>query len=124
MHSIFCLERIFYIYGIVVIFCLQLCGGSENNKKTRRYNKEEMKKQLINSIVNNDKIETEQLNENVKKTEKPEDAAAVTKQYEDIRTKKKKFIFIAFHQGKVFKRFMDKEKFIKLVKEFKVHNAI
>ena len=56
--------------------------------------------------------------------EKPEDATAVIKQYEDIiRTKKKAIISIAYHQGKVFKRFKDKEKFIKLVNEFKLHKS-
>ena len=58
------------------------------------------------------------LNEKADKAEKPEDAAATINQYEDIRTKKKN-ISIADHQGKVFKRFKDKEKFVKLVNEFK-----
>ena len=56
--------------------------------------------------------------------EKPEDAAAITKQYKDIsRTKKKNIISIAYYRGKVFKQFKDKEKFIKLVNEFKVHRS-
>ena len=56
--------------------------------------------------------------------ERPEDAAAVIKQYEDIIwTKKKGIISIAYHQGKFFKRFKDKERFIKLVNEFKVHKS-
>ena len=48
---------------------------------------------------------------------------AVIKQYEDVRTKKKNIISIPYHQGKIFKRFKDKEKFIKLVNEFKVHKS-
>ena len=108
----------------MVIFCLQLQKGSENTNKARRLSKEEIKKQLIDSIVNNDIIETKELNEKADKVEKAEDAAAVIKQYEDIiRTKKKNIISIAYHQGKVFKRFKDKEKFIKLVNEFKVHKS-
>ena len=35
--------------------------------------------------------------------------------------KRRNIISIAYHQVKVFKRFKDKEKFIKLVNEFKVH---
>ena len=108
----------------MVIFCLQLKKGSENIKSTRRLSKEEIKQQLIDSIFNNDIIETEELNEEAGKVEKPEDAAAIIKQYEDIiRTKKENIISIAYHQGKVFKRFKDKEKFIKLVNEFKVHKS-
>ena len=74
----------FQIYGIVFIFCLQLKKGSENIKSTRRFSKEEIKQQLIDSIFNNDIIETEELNEKADKVEKPEDAIAIIKQYEDI----------------------------------------
>ena len=64
------------------------------------------------------------MNKIAKEIEKPEDAAAVIKQYEDIiRTKKKGIMSIAYYQGKVFKRFKDKERFIKLVNEFKVHKS-
>ena len=70
-------------------FFLQLQKGFENTKKTRRYSKEEIKKELIDSIVISDVIETEELNEKVDKVEKREDAAAVIRVCEDIiRTKK------------------------------------
>ena len=100
-------------------------NGSRNTKKTRRLSKEEIKQQLIASIINNDIIETEELNEKAEKTEKPDGAAAIIKQYLDIiRTKKKNIIsIIAYHQGKVFKRFKDKENFVKLVNEFKIHKG-
>ena len=75
-------------------------------------------------MVNNDLIETDKLNKKAEKVEKPENAAAVIKQYEEIiRTKNKGIISIAYHQGKVFKKFKDKAKFIKLVNEFKVHKT-
>ena len=84
-------------------FCLQPKKGSENAKKTRIFSKEEIKQQLIDSIVSNDIIKTEELNEEADQAEKPEDAAAIIKQYEDIfRGKKKNMISIAYHQGKVF----------------------
>ena len=99
--------------------------GSRNTKKTRRLSKEEIKQQLIASIINNDIIETEELNKKAEKTEKPDDTGAIIKQYLDIiRTKKKNIIsIIAYHQGKVFKRFKDKENFVKLVNEFKIHKG-
>ena len=103
---------------------MQLQKGSENTKKTRRLRKEEIKKQLIDSIINNDIIETEELNEKADKAEKPVDVAEIIKQYEDIiRTKKENTTSIVYHQGKCFKRFKGKEKFIKLVSEFKVHKS-
>ena len=80
--------------------------GSKNTKKTRRLSKEEIKQQLIDSIFNNDIIDIEELNEKADKVEKPEDAAAIIKQNEDIILK-------------IFKRFKDKEKIIKLVNDFK-----
>ena len=46
------------------------------------------------------------------------------KQYEDIiRTKDKNIVSVEYHQGKLFKRFKDTKKFIKLVNEFKVHKS-
>ena len=69
----------FFLCGMVVIFCLQPQKGSENTKKTRRLTNEEIKKQLIDSIINNGIIETEELNEKADKVEKPEDAAAIIK---------------------------------------------
>ena len=44
------------------MFCLQLRKGSENTKKTRRLSKDKIKKQLVDSIFNNNMVETEELN--------------------------------------------------------------
>ena len=76
----------------MVIFCLQLKKGFESAEKTRRLSKEEIKQQLIDSIFNNDIIETEELNEKADKVEKPKDAAAIIKQYKDIIHTKRKNI--------------------------------
>ena len=65
----------FQIYGIAVIFCLQLWKGFENNKKTKRLNQEEIKKQFVDFLVNNDMVETEELNEQAGIVDKPEEAA-------------------------------------------------
>ena len=46
----------------------------------------------------------------------------IIKQYEDIiKTKKKGNINVAYYQGKVFKRFKEKGKFVKLVSELRIH---
>ena len=79
-------------------FYLQVWNGSENTKKTRRLDKGEIKKQLIESMVNNNLVETDELKKKADKVEKSEDAAAVIKQYEDIiRTKKKGIISIVYY---------------------------
>ena len=46
------------------------------------------------------------------------------KRYEDIiKTKTKGIINVAYHQGQVFKRFKEKEKFAKLVSELGFHKT-
>ena len=62
------------------------------------------------------------MDEKADKVEKPKDAADIKKQYEEIpRTKRKGIISTAYHQGKVFSRFSEKEKFMRLVSKCKVH---
>ena len=59
-----------------------------------------------------------------RRSSKPRESSYHYEEYEDIiRTKKKGVICITYHQEKVFKKFKDKEKFIKLVNEFKVHKT-
>ena len=76
----------------------------------------------MSSLVNNDTTETEELNEEADKVKKPKEAANIIKQYEEIlRTKRKSIISVVYHQGKVFRRFREKEKFVSLVADFGVH---
>ena len=73
-------------------------------------------------MVVNEVVESDELNKLAEEVQKPEDAADLIKQYEDnTRTKKKGIINIVFHQGKVFKKFKDKEKFITLVSQLGIH---
>ena len=82
----------FKICGLVVIFLFIVKKGYETAKKIRRLSKEEIKQQLIDSIINSDIIETEELNEKADEVEKSEDAATIIKQYKEIiRTKRKTF---------------------------------
>lgn len=75
-------------------------------------------------MINSEKVETEDLNKKADKVEKSEDAATRIKEYEEtICTGKKYIVSILYHQGKVFRRFKEKEKFVKLVKEFKVQKT-
>ena len=79
----------FQIRSVAVIFCLQIWKCVEV-KKTKRLTHEEIKKQLIESIVINEVAETDELNKQAEEVQKSEDAADLIKQYEDIiRTKKK-----------------------------------
>ena len=93
-------------------------------KKTRKLTLDEIKKKLIESLVMNDTIESDKLTKKVQEVEDPEKAAEVIQECESIiRTKKKGIIQIAY-QGKVFKKFKDKEKFITLVRRLWIHKNI
>ena len=63
-----------------------------------------------------------ELDEQADKVEKLEDAVDIIKKYEEIlRTKRKGIITVAFHQGKIFKRFKENEKFLQMVKKLKMY---
>ena len=94
-------------------------GGS---KKIKRLSKSEIKKQLLESIIINEVVKSKELNKMAEELQEPEEAAKVIEQYKCIiKTKKTGIISIAYYQGKVFKRFKKKEKFIKLVSQLGIH---
>ena len=98
--------------------------GLADSKKTKRLSKEEIKKQLLDSMIIDEVVEFEDLNKEAKEIQDPEKAAEIIKRYEDIiKTKKKGIINVAYHQGQVFKRFKEKEKFAKLVSELGIHKT-
>ena len=72
----------------------------------------------------NNVVEMVELNETAKKVEKPEYAIDIITEYEKIlREKTKCVIVVAFYQGKIFKRFKEKEKFQEMVKKLKIHKS-
>ena len=98
--------------------------GLTDSKKTKRLSKEGIKKQLLDSMIIDENVEFDDLNKEVKEIQDLEKAVEIIKRYEDIiKTKKKGFINIAFHQGQIFKRFKQKEKFAKLVSELGIHKT-
>ena len=88
--------------------------GVADCKKAKRLSKEEIKKQLLESMIADEVVEFGDVNKEAQETQYPEKAAEIIKRYEDIiKTKKKGIINVAYHQGQVFKRFKEKEKFSK-----------
>ena len=82
------------------------------------------KKQFLDSMIIDVNLEFEDLNKKAEEIQDPEKAAEIIRQYEDIiKTKKKGIINVAFHQGQIFKRFKEKEKFAKLVNELGIHKT-
>ena len=87
--------------------------SAADSKKMKRLSKEEIKTQLFDSMIIDENLEFDDLN---KEAEEIQD--------EDIiKTKKKGIINVAFHQGQIFKRFKEKEKFAKLVSELGIHKT-
>ena len=112
------------IYGIAFIFCFQLSKNFETNNKKKRLEKNEIKKQLLDSIAINNAVEIEEVNKRAEKVEKPEDTVHIIMEYEEIlRAKKKGIIMVAYYQEKIFKRFKEKEKFQEMVKKLKIHKS-
>ena len=95
-----------------------------DSKKTKCKSREEIKKQLLDSMIIDENLEFDDLNKEAEEVQDPEKAAKIIKRYEDIiKTKRKGIINVAYHQGQVFKRFKEKEKFAKLVSELGIHKT-
>ena len=98
--------------------------GVADSKKTKRLSKEEIKKQLLDSMIIDENLEFDDLNKEAEEVQDPEKAAKIIKWCEGIiKTKNKGIINVAYHQGQVFKRFKEKEKFAKLVGELGYHKT-
>ena len=107
-----------------LFFCLQIWKGLTDNKKAKPLSKEEIKTKLLDSMTVDEIVEFDDLNKEAEKMQDPKKAAEIIKRYEDIiKTKNKGIINVAYHQGQVFKRFKEKEKFAKLVSELGIHKT-
>ena len=99
--------------------------GLADSEKRKRISKEEIKKRLLDSMIIDENLEFDDLNKEAEReVQDPEKAAKIIKQYENIiKTKRKGIIKVAYHQGQVFKKFKEKEKFAKLVSELGIHKV-
>ena len=86
--------------------------GVTDNIKAKRLSKEEIKKKLLDSMAIGEIVEFDDLNKEAEEIQDPEKAVIIIERYENIiKTKRKGIINVAYHQGQVFKRFKEKEKF-------------
>ena len=93
-----------------------------DNKKEEGLSKEEIKTKLLDSMTIDEIVEFDDLNKEAEEVQDPEKAVIIIERYENIiKTKRKGIINVAYHQGQVFKRFKEKEKFAKLVSELGIH---
>ena len=74
----------------MVIFCLQVWKGAADSKKTKRLSQEEIKKQLLESIIINEAVESEELNREAEEVQDPEEAAMVIQSTRTSLTRRRK----------------------------------
>ena len=97
--------------------------GLAHSKKTKCIPKEEIKKRLLDPMIIDENLEFDNLNKEPEDVQDPEKAAKTIKRYEHIKTKRKGIINVVYHQGQVFKRFKEEEKFAKLANELGIHKT-
>ena len=68
----------------MAIFCLQVWKGASDSKKTKRLSKHDIKKQLLESMIINEVVESEELNREAKEVQDPEKAAKLIQKYKNI----------------------------------------
>ena len=86
--------------------------GVADSKKAKSL--EEIKKQLLDSMIIDENLEFDDLNKEAEEIQDPEKAAEIIKRYEDIIKTKKKGII---------RNYKEKEKFAKLVSELGIHKT-
>ena len=92
--------------------------GLADSKKAKQLSEEKIEKKLLDSMTIDEIVEFDNLNKKAEETQDPEEAAKITKRYEDtIKTKNIGILNVAYYQGQVFKTFKEKRKLSKLVSE-------
>ena len=93
-------------------------------KQSRRFNKEKIKKQLLDSLVYDENINNEDLSARVDTVIDYQEAMKIIKGCENIiKMNKKKIICFAYEHGKIFKKFKEDTKFKNLVKQFGINKS-
>ena len=91
-------------------------------KQSRRLNKEQIKKWLLDSLVYNGHINKDDLSARVDTIKDRQEGIKIVKECENIiKTNKKKIISFAYEQGKIFKKFKEDIKFKNLVEQFRIN---
>ena len=87
--------------------------------------KPEIKKELKGSITNEKWNENTDMQEKVKCTTNEKDAVKVVQEFQEIiKNKKRDILWLAYHQGQIFQKFKQKERFIKMVLKFDIIKLI
>ena len=92
----------------------------QKNRKT----KFQIRKELEESIINEESNENVEMQEKVNNAITREDAEKVVQEFEQIiKNKKSDIIWLTYHQGQIFQKFKEKEQFVSMVSKFSVSNS-
>ena len=92
----------------------------QKNRKT----KFRIRKELEESIINEESNENVEMQEKVNNAITREDAEKVVQEFEQIiKNKKSDIIWLTYHQGQIFQKFKEKEQFVSMVSKFSVSNS-
>ena len=87
--------------------------------------KPEIKKELKGSITNEKWNENTDMQEKGKCTTNEKYAEKVVQEFQEIiKNKKRDILWLAYHQGQIFQKFKEKERFIKMVLKFDIIKLI
>ena len=77
--------------------------------------KPEIKKELEESITNGKRNKNTDIQEKVNNCARVEDAVKVVQEFEEIiKNKKSDIMWLVYHQGQIFKKFKEKERFVSI----------
>ena len=92
-------------------------------RQSRRFNKEQIKKQLLDSFVYNE-INKEDLIAKADNVQNCQEATKIMKECENmIKTNKENIMRFAYEQDKIFKKFKEDTKFKNLVEQFRINRT-
>ena len=88
-------------------------------RKQPKLREDQALEKLLDSLVSKEEIQTQGLEELIKKTSNPNDATELVKKLDKLTKCSKNNILVwAYQQGKVFQKFKSNNKFVSAVTEF------
>ena len=97
--------------------------NNNETRKAKRNNKTAIFEKLMESIMS-EEVDSEGIEDCSRSVDSPDDAAKLVGRIERImKSKKNNILILAYHQGLIFKKFKEKDKFTGAVTNLKIGKA-
>ena len=97
-----------------------LLYGVQRNEKTKQNNKTVILDKL-KELIMSEEVDSKDVEDLPKKVDNPDDAAKLINKIEQImKSKKNNILMLAYHQGIIFKKYKENNKFMSAVANFKI----